>query len=199
MKTTLFLLFILLAGCSKDNSGDPTFTLPPETQIGANTFGVTINGKVYVPRDLTAFSIMPKKKAVTFWASPDGYTWDELEVIDGASSTGFGMTIHIQNLKALKEGKYILKQSNFQNQNDSEQYTHIYFDFYNTSINQYAYYGSIENLGELNITRLDIPNSIVSGNFKGKFIRYGSNEDTITINDGRFDINWVTVQNYPFP
>ncbi len=54
MKTTLLLLFIALASCSKDStSKDKTFSLPAETQIGANTFGVTINGKVYVPRDQT--------------------------------------------------------------------------------------------------------------------------------------------------
>ena len=37
-----------LLGCTKDSANsDPVFQLPPETQIGANTFGVTINGKVY--------------------------------------------------------------------------------------------------------------------------------------------------------
>uniref|UniRef100_UPI004047D6A1 hypothetical protein n=1 Tax=Flavobacterium sp. TaxID=239 RepID=UPI004047D6A1 len=51
---TLFITFLitLLSSCSKDDiKKKPTFSLPPETQTGANTFGVTINGKVYIPRD----------------------------------------------------------------------------------------------------------------------------------------------------
>ena len=200
MKTTLFLLFILLAGCSKDNSGDPTFTLPPETQIGANTFGVTINGKVYVPRDPIGFNIGGETpRGVIFWTSPDGITWDELTIVDGASSLGFKMIIHIQNLKTIKEAKYILNESNFQDQSDSNPNTNIYFFIYNSNLKEYCYYGSIQNLGELNITRYDSLNRIVSGNFKGKFIRYGTSDDTITINDGRFDINWNTVFNHSFP
>ena len=40
-KILLFLTFISLLSCSKDDSTtktDPTFKLPPETQTGANTF-----------------------------------------------------------------------------------------------------------------------------------------------------------------
>jgi uncharacterized lipoprotein YmbA len=34
------LATLLLSSCSKDNPKDPVFALPPETQTGANTFGV---------------------------------------------------------------------------------------------------------------------------------------------------------------
>ena len=54
------------------------------------------------------------------------------------------------------------------------------------NISNYAYYGSIEDLGEINITRNS--NDIVSGNFKGKFVRYDNPNEFISIVDGRFDI-----------
>ena len=36
--------------CKKTNTTDPIDQLPPATQIGANTFGCLVNGKVYVPK-----------------------------------------------------------------------------------------------------------------------------------------------------
>ena len=101
MKSTILsLLIVFFAGCSKDTiKRDPTFQLPPETQIGANTFGVTINGKVYIPRDPTGLNVGAPAKGMLFWKSPfDENTYDELEVKDGASSIGFKIILHVQNI-----------------------------------------------------------------------------------------------------
>lgn len=67
MKNLLFLfaMAFTLSCCSKDDNKSPN-QLPPETQTGANTFGVTINGKVYVPRDPTGVSIGPTAKGMIF-------------------------------------------------------------------------------------------------------------------------------------
>ncbi|MEC4049301.1 hypothetical protein OX284_007650 [Flavobacterium sp. SUN046] len=59
MKARILIVFVLLAGCSKDNSSDPTPTLSPETQIGANTFSVTSNEKIY----------SEKSNWIQFWRS----------------------------------------------------------------------------------------------------------------------------------
>ena len=203
MKTTLLLLFLTLASCSKNSDAvrqNPVFQLPPETQTGANTFGVTINGKVYIPRDPTGVSVGTTAKGMIFWRSPDDqHTYDELEIKDGASSVGFNMTIHLHNLFQIGQGEYLLKQSNFHNGIDSIPNNHIYFKIWDSNINNYAYYGSIENIGSINVTRYDFVNRIFSGKFSGKFVRYDNPNDFITINDGRFDINWNTLQNHPFP
>lgn len=191
---------LLIISCNRDNdesSDEFVAVLPPETQTGANTFGVTIKGKIYVPRDPTGFSTMPNGKGVTFWGSPDNYSYNELEVIDGASDAGFKMVIHIQKLQELGKAIYVLQKSNFQNGIDSVHETHIYFSVWDEKIKNNAYYGSIENQGELNITRHS--NGIISGNFKGKFVREDNLDEIIEITNGRFDINSATISNHPFP
>ena len=202
MKKTFltFLTILFLSSCSKDDAQTEASKLPPETQIGANTFGVTINGKVYIPRDPTGSLFGTSTHAMTFWTSPDGlHTFEELEVLDGKSAVGFQMIIHIQNLLTNGAGQYQLKKSNFHKGIDSDPLIHIYFKIWDANISNYAYYGSIENQGELNITRYDIPNRIASANFKGKFVRYDNPNDLITITDGRFDIKWSTLDQTVFP
>ena len=186
----LFLLLII--GCSSDSN--PEDGLPPETKTGANTFGVTIKGKVYIPRDPTGGDIGAPAHGMVLWGTSD-FSWYELEVIDGASAVGFQMYIHMQPLASL--GKITLHQSNFHNNIDSAPYSHIYFIIWDPNINNYAYYGSVENQGEINITKLS--GGIVSGNFNGKFVRYDDPNDFIQITDGRFDINSFTLPNAVFP
>jgi len=192
---TLFIAsaFLGIGGCTRDPS-NTNFQLPPETQTGANTFGVTINGKVYIPRDPPYSGYGSAPKGMDLWGASD-YSWYEIEVKDGKSAYGFNLFIHMQPLASV--GKIILKQSNFHNNYDSVPYSHIYFQIWSSNTNSYAYYGSIENQGEINITKLS--GGILSGNFKGKFVRYDNPNDYIQINDGRFDINGFTLPNTIFP
>ena len=183
-----------LSGCSKDDAQTEASKLPPETQTGANTFGVTINGKVYIPRDPTGTIAGPSSSGMILWSNPS-HTWYEVEVKDGKSAVGFQIYIHMQPL--LSVGIMNLFQSNFHNNIDSTPFTHIYFKIWDANISNYAYYGSIENQGELNIKRLS--NGIISGTFQGKFVRYDNSNDFIIITDGRFDINSFTLPNATFP
>ena len=183
MKNTLILILLLLfISCSSDSNHG--YSLPPETQTGANTFGVTIKGKVYIPRDPTGIDVGASGHGMVFWLAPDDISWNELEVIDGASAVGFRIIIHIQNLKSIGVGQYLLNQSNFHKGIDSIPFTHIYFKIWDATIGNYAYYGSIENQGVLNITHSS--DNIYSGNFSGKFVRYDNPNDFIQITDGRF-------------
>ena len=200
MKHFLFATLLALATCSctKDSEkNDPVFQLPPETQIGANTFGVTIRGKVYVPRDPKGVNYGGAQakgvKILGGGISPNEYS--ELVVVDGASAVGFKIVLHIQNLNSVQS--YILKQSNFQDQADSILENHAFFKIWDSQISNYAYYGSVANEGVVNVTRLS--NGILSGKFSGKFVRYDNPGDFIQIIDGRFDINSFTVQSAPFP
>ena len=193
-KILLFLTFISLLSCSKDDSTtkkDPTFKLPPETQTGANTFGVTINGKVYIPRDPTGINIggLQPKGMYLQGIDTGSYSYNEIVVVDGASTVGFKIFIHLHNFVPV--GNYNLSNSNFQNGIDSVLFNNIFFKIFNYNIKNYVYYGSVENQSFLKITRRD--NGIISGTFSGKFVRFDDSNEFIQITDGRFDINSFTL------
>ena len=195
---SIFFWTLTSSSCSKDShKTDPVFALPPETQTGANTFGVTINGKVYIPRDPTGVNVGgPTPKGMRLQGLHSGsFNYTEIIVVDGASSIGFKITIHIENLSTI--GVYPLKKSNFQDQVDSVPFNNIFFKIYDYKLSNYIYFGSIDNQGSINITR--ISNGILSGNFNGKFVRYDKPDEFIMISDGRFDINTFTVAQHPFP
>ncbi|MEI7508140.1 MAG: hypothetical protein WCJ62_01595 [Flavobacterium sp.] len=206
MKTKILatMLFITMWGvesCTKDTASGYNSQLPPETQVGANTFGVTINGKVYKPRDPTGNGIYPSSKGMTFVGSSSN-NWNEIVVKDGASAVGFKMIIHFKQLVYNYNGLYPLSNSNFQDQSDSLPIDHIYFKIWDSAISNYAYYGSMENLGAIDVTRFNGSTSInwiLSGTFYGKFVRYDNPNDFITITDGRFDLNLNTLPNTVFP
>ncbi|MEK8179193.1 hypothetical protein WMW71_02460 [Flavobacterium buctense] len=184
------LLLALLSGCSNDSNSNPEGQLPPITQTGANTFGVTIKGKVYIPRDPTGVTVGPQGHGVIFTGSDIG-TWREIIVVDGASAVGFKMVIHFKDLVNQGVGTYQLKQSDFHDNIDSAPIDHIYFKIWDDEISNYAYYGSVENQGEIKVTKRD--SGILSGTFKGIFARYNTPTDIIEITDGRFDFNLNTL------
>lgn len=195
----IFLNALVLAGCSTNDSTKSK--LPPITQTGANTFGVTIKGKVYIPRDPTGVSVGPEGHAVIFTANfPD--PWRELIIVDGASDVGFKMIIHFKDLVNQGVGNYILKQSDFKDNIDSAPIDHIYFKIFDYTIGNYVYYGSVENQGNITVTRFNggyMQDWILSGTFSGKFAKYGDPNDVIEITDGRFDFNLNTLYNHVFP
>ena len=123
MKTFFLALltFFLLTSCSKDDNKvvvDKAFQLPAETQTGANTFGVTIRGKVYITWDPTSFNVGSSGRGMKF-AGSSILPWNEIVVIDGASPVSFQMIIHFKELLVGAIGIYTLKNSNYQNGLDS--------------------------------------------------------------------------------
>ncbi len=205
MKTQflIFLTILSLIGCSKSDNAkiDPIFQLPPETQTGANTFGVTIRGKVYIPRDPTGFNVGVSGHGAYYKISTTS-PWSEIVVVDGASAVGFKMVIHFKDILLNYLGLYPLMTSNFQEGIDSSLIDHIYFKIWDQNISNYAYYGSIENQGNINITKFfgsPTVQYILSGTFCGKFVRYDNPNDIIEITDGRFDFNLNTLPNAVFP
>ena len=187
-KATIFLLsvFLSLASCSKD-SASTGFQLPPETQVGANTFGCIINNQVFYPRDGTSTLFNPGGKGYTFWVSPGGppYNWRELEIrnLQDAKPAN-SMIIHLQGLDQIGLGEYVWHPSNFYNSIDGLMQNYVYAKIYDASVNGWRYYGSYENSGKVTITKF---NNIISGNFSGK-LRLQNGTEEIDILNGRFDI-----------
>jgi hypothetical protein len=61
------------------------------------------------------------------------------------------------------------------------------------------YYCSIENSGNLNITRYDYSNGIISGTFDFNAVNKDDSNDIIEITEGRFDISWRKINEKEFP
>ena len=183
-------------GCSKDDPivEDPLAKLPPETQVGANTFGCIINNEVFYPRDGTGTLFSPGGKGLIFWGDPSGNQYfNELEIrnLQDAKPANT-MIIHLQNLNQIGVGEYVWKSSNFQSSIDGLMQNYVYAKIYDESVNSWRLYGSYENSGKVTITKVAPNNTIISGNFSGKLrLKNGSTE--IEILNGRFDINKATL------
>lgn len=187
-----FLTIILLFSCSKKDDPlqpDPLEKLPPETQIGANTFGCVINNQVFYPRDGTSSLLSPGGKGYIFWGAPGGNReFNEIEVRNlKDAKPANSILIHLQSLDQTGNGEYIWQPSNFQSSIDGLMQNYVFAKIFDPTVNSWQYYGSYENSGKVIITRYDFINKIFSGTFSGKLrLRNGSSE--IDIINGRFDI-----------
>lgn len=199
------LAFIMLTSCTKDEATttDPTLTLPPETQIGANTFGCIINGQVFYPRDCSSSVLNPGQKGVIFWGDPSNPSglgsYVEIEIINCVTGIpASSMMIHLQGFDQQQIGNYIWQESNFQSSINGLMQNYVYARIYDSASRSYKYYSSYQNSGKVVITRYDLPNRIVSGKFSGK-LRLYNGTDEIDIKSGRFDINSSTLSSTLFP
>lgn len=200
MKSAILLLFLTLASCSKDSNNSSTSQLPPETQIGANTFGCIINGQVFYPRDGTSSLLNPGGKGLILWGDPSvpvgigNYGELEIRNLQDAKPAN-SMIIHLQTLNQIGVGEYTWHVSNFQTSIDGLMQNYVYAKIYDASANGWRYYGSYENSGKVTITKYG---NIISGKFNGK-LRLLNGIEEIDILNGRFDINSTTLPNTKFP
>jgi len=193
MKTTILILsFILLQACSTNDDGF-TPTLPPITQIGANTFGCFIDGKLLTPRD-GAFGDLGPSKGMRFFGSFQPRDYREIRVNDFKSGTG-SITIHIESLN--NTGDYIINESNCHNGIDSPITTNVFCRIFDSNENIFKTYCSFTNSGIIIITKLE--DGITSGTFSVKVRNINDSSDEIEITDGRFDIKFSTLDTTTFP
>ena len=206
MKKLNFIFFIfLLIGCSNDDS-NPLDALPPETQIGANTFGVLIDGKAYKPRCEKPSVVFPVWGMLLWGGVPISTDYNELEVRDLKSERGFEMLIHIDKLFLNRVGTYIVYESNGNKGFiDGLNQTNIYCTIFDKREGIYKKYVSFDNSGEIVIsnytlgTQNPLTGTIVSGTFKGRLRNITDETDEITMTNGRFDVNSLTVIYHEFP
>lgn len=186
-----------LSGCSKDDAQTEASKLPPETQIGANTFGCIINGQVFYPRDCSSSVLNPGQKGVIFWGDPSGNReFNEIQITNCVTGIpASSMMIHLQGLHQQQTGDYIWQESNFQSSINGLMQNYVYARIYDKTTNSYKYYRSYQNSGKVTITKYD---NIISGNFSGK-LRLYNGTDEIDIKSGRFDINSSSISSTHFP
>lgn len=187
--------------CSKDyTTNEPNLTLPPETQVGANTFGCYINGKLLVPRGNGTYS---GDYPALFWADPSGNSeYSELYIMDLKSKKAGKILIHMQGVNQIGVGNYVIDESNGQNSIDGYDHNYMHCRIFNEETNSYQYYRSYANSGILKITRYDFVAGvklIFSGTFSGKVRNSSNPADEIEITQGRFDFNTFTMLTTNFP
>lgn len=178
MKTKSILLLVIIAffctsmmcDCDDDSPNEPQ--LPPETTIGANTFGCLIDGKVW--RNKTSF---PYSSLSISQLSEDWLIIIANNYLDDTIST-IGLNIRI---KSIMEKKYELDTSNC-----FIVYSKIYEEGNYSCVWSKESSNYVNSTGFIELTRFDIQKGIVSGKFEANL----SNSDcgTISITEGRFDL-----------
>lgn len=135
--------------------------LPAITTIGANTFGCRVNGIFWLA--------VPSKKISGSYSR-------------GAISIVMDMSGDNQSSSILLTSSYnsILEQGNYQ-------YTKNISAFYSNKSNYYSTNDDSNNIGFINILRLDSINRILSGTFEFKPF---SAPKSVNITSGRFDFKY---------
>jgi hypothetical protein len=169
LSVTLSFLILTAGKCKKDKE---EAQLPPETTIGAMTFGCKVNGKVFVPRDGNGRPGL-YVQYVYLGNGPGGGWFLNIPAIDWKSSPIPGVSIETDSL-LLVEG--------------------VTYPFKNIKGNPRAFYNkddtyiALDNDGSLKITKFDQINRILSGTFS--FVGTSSNAVKVNITEGRFDIRY---------
>jgi hypothetical protein len=177
MKKTILSVFVLmtLVSCDKKNVTE----LPPATQTGANTFGLKINGEMWVPKGFAGIADSDRLKA---------------------RRLGDHVEITAQNFASSPtETEFVLKIFGVTG-------TGTYL--FNTTTNHpgglvnYAYHvkrnlnpiddwiTSASQTGSLTLTRYDTTARIVSGTFQFNAENVMNASQTISVTEGRFDIKY---------
>jgi hypothetical protein len=162
----LFSSLLLNSKCRKDNEPQ----LPPETTIGANTFGCKIDGKVFIPQGRNG---MPGLVANQYFlGTGPGGGWFTFVT---ASDKDNIIIIETDSLLLLENNSYSLKPMK------GFAYGRHYFNLLSFQMNQ-------NDVGTLFITKHDMQRHILSGRFSFTATNVYDQTKKVNITEGRFDI-----------
>ncbi len=186
LKITFLLYIGLLINCTSNN--DPQDQLPPITQIGANTFGAIVDGRVFIPKDKTGYYAPGggRPRGINIFSGVFSNSSDYF-VIETSNYQDIYIYIYIQK-DIPKEILYDFQDSpGVEYSLDEPNYAHIY-----TVINGDKYL-SYTNSGSITFTRVNYDEGIYSGTFSVQLKNKDNPTDIIEITDGRFDIDLGTL------
>ncbi len=166
-------LFILLISCKKTVS-----ELPPATQTGANTFGCSVNGTLWVPMGFGVVSTSPILEA-RFMPGRD-LIINARNFASSPTETEFELFIK----GATAEGSYSFNTTvGYPSSNASYAY---YVKRRVTTLNEWI--TSSTYTGTITITKIDSISHFVSGTFQFQAINMYNAPEVLTVTDGRFDV-----------
>ena len=203
MKKLIFLFFLIfLAACSNDDSSSID-TLPPETQIGANTFGCLIDGKLYKPRCEKPSVVFPDWAMLLEGSYSSIPYSNQIIIKDLKSDNYFEFIIHLHEVKLFGVGNYQFGDSNGYSSIDGLNNNYINCILFDKNINEYKQFVSFVNSGSITISNYIVgtenTGTIISGTFSGQLRNINDYNDIIQITNGRFDVNGLTSFYKEFP
>lgn len=156
---TLWALVALLAlpasHCRKNKPQNPIDQLPPETQIGKNTFGCIIDGKVFLPKG-SPFAGPVIKAQYQYYNGRQGFSISARRS-EGESTQGVG--VGGSNIGGISIGVYELNTGRVEGRlSGSYNYNTV------TTLGN-SYYTDAIRTGQIHIKLFDSVNQIVSGTF----------------------------------
>lgn len=177
MKNILVVLsaLLILGGCKKSVD-----ELPEATQSGANTFGLKLDGKFWIPQTFAGINA-PILKAQLYGANANDLLITAQNFASEPLESQFNL--YIKNITG--PGTYELNQNT---------------GFYPDISASYAYYvrrkinplnewiTSAQHTGSVTITKWDMTSGIVSGTFEFNAGSMDNSAGPITVTDGRFDV-----------
>jgi Family of unknown function (DUF6252) len=166
---TAFCCLLLVLACKKDD-------LPKPTQIGADTLGCKVNGKVWIPDGVPGVPPIPPVSG--------GYQYKNevyIRAYKGKGNTDQTIKIFLKNVT--KPGIYSLNyDTGYFPQAASPENHATYSSRYPDS-----FYGTTAQVGgTVTITRADTVAKIVSGTFS--FTAVDKDGNQVKITSGRFDV-----------
>lgn len=178
---SLFLITLTGSKCKKEKPGNPIDQLPPETQIGANTFGCLVDGKVFLPKGPGLNPILTCYYQYIYYPSPTGFVFQVAARDNSNPSTLNSMNILSDSI-ILEQGKtYNLQETNRGTVRGN------YRHWNNNSLDDFLTFSP--SSGQLKVNKFDEVNQIASGTFW--FNAVNSNGDTVHVTNGRFDMQFT--------
>jgi VCBS repeat-containing protein len=161
----VFTVLFFLGACKKDIS-----ELPPATGTGADTFGASVNGKLWTPQK---FGVVPSAEILEAHYIPDGVIINARNFASSPKESEFKFEIKGVN----GPGVYHLN-------GESGSYAY-YVERKITPIGEWK--TNAQYTGTVTITTDDRTNKILAGTFQFQAASLYS-DDPITVTDGRFDV-----------
>ena len=166
---------LILSGCKKSVDA-----LPEPTQTGANTFGLKLNDKFWIPQSFAGIN------APILKAELSGSNLDELMITAqnfASEPTESQFNLYVKNIVGI--GTYLLNQTTDIYPNASASYGY-YVKRKINPLNEWI--TSPQYSGKVVITKWDLNNDIVSGTFEFSAASTDNSADPITVTEGRFDV-----------
>jgi hypothetical protein len=170
----IFSITILCVACK-----EPIDFLPPATQTGQNTLGFLVDGKPYIPEGTSGLFSTNIAIRGGLMGSHFGSGLALHFSTYGSKDNNGVITVHLDNYKLG------INPVNNGNWAKADLIGRKYFATY--SRNDGWFLSSSAHKGWINLTKADSVSGIVSGTFE--FILADTTGRTVSITDGRFDLN----------